>query len=377
MAADTLWAWQRSMRTAPPLHWASRRQSEGLVKLFVRDPRLVGRALLAAAALVIVLAAAIGFAVTRGPAGHPPPPAGGYFELVPPGRFQTLPTDAQAAAAVNHSAWEPRPENATANHTTAPVVHSLGYSGMINHAAVFGRITGDFTGTTDEIIQWAAVKWGLPDDLVRAEAAMESSWYQGEKDSRGVPLAMRGYGDFGSCGGSPAPSGYGPGGPASFGLLQVKWCSMKDPGAAGYDGWPWTERSTAYNLDVYGAVMRGCLEGWDVWLGARYAAGDLWGCVGRWFSGQWHSSAAEGYSAHVRDLEVSRPWRDWADHADPTSQPSRASVGIVIACPLRVDGCPPGSLRTRAPQGFSRPLKYRAMASAQARRITSTPCSLG
>ena len=40
------------------------------------------------------------------------------------------------------------------------------------------RISGRFTGTTDEIFQWAAVKWGLPDNLIRAIAYMESDWYQ-------------------------------------------------------------------------------------------------------------------------------------------------------------------------------------------------------
>ena len=32
------------------------------------------------------------------------------------------------------------------------------------------RITGNFTGTTDEIIQWAACKWGWSDNVVRAQA---------------------------------------------------------------------------------------------------------------------------------------------------------------------------------------------------------------
>ena len=30
------------------------------------------------------------------------------------------------------------------------------------------RVDGQFEGTTDEIFQWAACKWGLPDDLLRA-----------------------------------------------------------------------------------------------------------------------------------------------------------------------------------------------------------------
>ena len=35
---------------------------------------------------------------------------------------------------------------------------------------------GRFRGTTDEVIQWAAAKWGLAPDLVRAVAAKETWW---------------------------------------------------------------------------------------------------------------------------------------------------------------------------------------------------------
>jgi soluble lytic murein transglycosylase-like protein len=35
-------------------------------------------------------------------------------------------------------------------------------------------VTGNFRGTTDEIIRWAAWKWGIDEDLLRAVAARES-----------------------------------------------------------------------------------------------------------------------------------------------------------------------------------------------------------
>lgn len=240
------------------------------------------------------------------------PPAGGFFSLKPVGSFSTLPNDSQASAVVHHSSWEPRSENTTANHTVPPSSFtSAGYSGMQNHAAVFGRVTGNFTGTTDEIIQWAAAKWGLPDEVIRADAVTESYWYQNNKDAGGKPIQGQGYGDFGSCGGSPAPSGYGSAGPASFGLMQDKWCSFKDASAPGYDGWPWSEQSTAYNLDLYGAVIRGCYEGYDTWLGNGYAAGDLYGCLGRWFSGTWYGSGAQNYIDTVKTHYANKEWLSW------------------------------------------------------------------
>ena len=37
-------------------------------------------------------------------------------------------------------------------------------------------VTGHFTGTTDEVIPWAARTWGFKPDLLRAVATVESWW---------------------------------------------------------------------------------------------------------------------------------------------------------------------------------------------------------
>ena len=92
---------------------------------------------------------------------------GGRFETLPVGA--TLPSDATCAALVR-DAPEIRPANATFNQTRGQQNPALpGY---------FGRVTGNFVGTTDEIIQWAACKWGLDEDVVRAQTAKESWWFQ-------------------------------------------------------------------------------------------------------------------------------------------------------------------------------------------------------
>ena len=44
--------------------------------------------------------------------------------------------------------------------------------------AIIYKVTGHFTGTTDEILQWAAAKWGVPDNMIRTVAFMESAWHQ-------------------------------------------------------------------------------------------------------------------------------------------------------------------------------------------------------
>ena len=241
------------------------------------------------------------------------PPTGGYFPNVTPiGTFAMLPDDAAAAAMVRRSAWEPRPENTVANHTVPPPdFRPPPYPGLINGPQVFDRISGNFTGTTDEIIQWAAAKWGLPDDVMRGEAVEESGWFQANKEPDGQPIDQQGYGDFGDCGGSPAGSPYGPDGPSSFGIMQVKWCTLNDPNAPGTGGWPWTENSTAWDLDTYGAVVRACYEGWEPWLGPTYRAGDLWGCIGRWNSGAWHDELGNSYIERVQRTTAAKPWLSW------------------------------------------------------------------
>ena len=77
-----------------------------------------------------------------------------------------------------------RPGNAKYNNVM-PVHLALQQVSNTTHAYdprwnkyILDRITGHFTGTTDEIFQWAAAKWGLPDDLIRTIAYMESGWRQ-------------------------------------------------------------------------------------------------------------------------------------------------------------------------------------------------------
>jgi len=54
-------------------------------------------------------------------------------------------------------------------------------------------------------------------------------------------------------------------------------------------------------------------EGKMTWLntverGSQYKAGDAWGCMGVWFSGRWHTAAADGYITRVKDYLAQRIW---------------------------------------------------------------------
>ncbi|HVM27380.1 MAG TPA: hypothetical protein VM433_06875 [Mycobacteriales bacterium] len=255
---------------------------------------------------------AAGAALPAPTASTAPPPAGGYFRLAPVGSWSSLPSDAQAASMVRRSSWEPRPQNAAAN-ATVPSKLSLGAHGGVEprwNDWLLPRVTGNFTGTTDEIVQWAAAKWGLPDELLRGQMVAESWWHQGLLDDKGQPLNGKGFGDF-TTDARACPPGYATPCPLSFGVLQIKYAPYH-PGV-----FPHNRNSTAFNLDYAGALLRGCYEGWETWLrdygsasGGRtsYAAGDLDGCLGRWYAGQWRTTAAEQYIASVQRSTAERPW---------------------------------------------------------------------
>jgi hypothetical protein len=59
--------------------------------------------------------------------------------------------------------------------------------------------------------------------------------------------------------------------------------------------------------------VRGCYEGWACWLKQgtgpqTYAPGQLWGCIGSWYSGAWHDSGANTYIAQVQTQENNHTW---------------------------------------------------------------------
>ena len=55
--------------------------------------------------------------------------------------------------------------------------------------------------------------------------------------------------------------------------------------------------------------MRGCYDGDSTYLGNT--RGDLWGCLGVWFSGAWHSSGGDSYAAKVQQALADKEWLTW------------------------------------------------------------------
>ena len=216
---------------------------------------------------------------------------------LPPG--SALPDDATCSARVS-TAPEIRPQNATQNATA-------GHNKNIGGGVMKARVSGAFAGTTDEIIQWVACKWGIDPNIVRAQAAKESYWTMSAKGDWTT--------DANSC---PPAHGLGVDGtpgqcPESYSIIQNRWNYLGPP--AGYNTWPEVETSTAYALDLAYASWRDCFEGNYGWLNTvdhtgTYAAGDAWGCVGVWFAGRWKTDPANTYISAVQTYFNQKIWTD-------------------------------------------------------------------
>jgi Bacterial Ig domain len=223
----------------------------------------------------------------------------GHFLTLPPG--SPLPSGATCAAEVRRTGFEPRPGNYTANHTVPSdlsVMHSSSLTGGAPSSS-FTRVDGNFTGTTDEILQWGACKWGFDEDLVRANAVEESGWQQ-----------TPGAGDI-TYNTSLCPPGatYSGGGCyLTYGVLQVK--SIDFGGT-----FPYSQQSTAFGVDYKLAYQRACYEGKIGYLSSRssdYPSGSsydmLWGCVDQWLTGTWWNGSDDWYISDVKKFMSTKPW---------------------------------------------------------------------
>jgi hypothetical protein len=220
--------------------------------------------------------------------------------------YAELPDDVAAAGLVHRSTWEIRPENARYNTRMPPALSLTPRDDAMRaydprwNTYILGRITGRYTGTTDEIFQWVAAKWGLPDNLLRTMAVLESHWRQSN------------YGDDVDEQ-SQCPAGYRAPCPVTFGIVGTKSTSWSGV-------FPWNRDSTAAAVDVLGGWLRGCYEGWVWWLRdhgsqdrAVYAAGDLWGCVGAWATGDWYYSGDKARATYIQRAQTTYAVRPWLE----------------------------------------------------------------
>lgn len=220
-----------------------------------------------------------------------------YFETLPPG--STLPDGETCAERVLvDPSIEVRPENDGPNSTTVDVtIESIDGADEVWNEAFAKRIVGDFTGTTEQLLRWGACKWGFDEDVTRARAVTESTWFantEGDETDDGEACTMLELE-------SPCAQ--------SYGLLQVK-------GTVHLGTYPHAGQSSAFGIDYAMAWLRSCYEGSFVWLnefaeGVPYEAGDEFGCIGAWFSGEWWDQPANDYVGTVRYHVGNRTWEQY------------------------------------------------------------------
>lgn len=237
-----------------------------------------------------------------------------HFPTLPP--HSALPSGEECAQAILSSqpsvrSVEARPANALANQTEpTPAALANFYArpvkGTFVPAADFSRVDGQFSGTTDQILRWGACKWGVDEDVVRAEAVAESHWHQDGTGDRTTDMSLcpTGIGFAGAWNGQTCMQ--------SYGILQMKYKS--------FGGWLLSKDSTAFNVDFRLAYQRACMNGDINYLPSRipsvgypiYPHGNtdqmLWGCMGDWFSGSWFDSGALRYIGEVKQDQAARVW---------------------------------------------------------------------
>jgi autotransporter family porin len=236
-----------------------------------------------------------------------------HFSTLPP--HATLPSEAQCTAWVNaRPTPETMPANATANATMPTSTWIAAYyahpdQDLANNggAPYDARVTGAFTGSTDMILRWAACKWGIDEDVVRAEAWEESSWRMSlhadsasgaDCHSANVPVGAPNYWS------DPSPC------QPSRGILQCRLTY--------FNLYPYADTSTALNADYRMARQRICMDGGIPWFAnadttdwGAYPPSTtddaLYGCMNSWFSGGWVNDA-NNYVAHLKSILAARSW---------------------------------------------------------------------
>jgi hypothetical protein len=216
--------------------------------------------------------------------------------------------DPEAAACVARSG-ENRPQNSDQN-AKAPTAAEL----SAFHAAQdsYGRTPAEYnpnfasvTGaaalhglrSTDDIIEWAAYKWGIPEDFVRGQMVMESGWSMLQKgDRRDWPESVSHL--YPELAVIDADSVW-----ESLGIAQIRWRHTV-PWNPGVEPLRW--QSTGFALDYSQALIRYYYDGRCNWCGDGYVAGDPDGAYRSYVSGSW--SEGQWYADGVRHNAATKPW---------------------------------------------------------------------
>ena len=158
--------------------------------------------------------------------------------------------------------------------------------------------------TTDELIQWAAHKWGIPENWLRAEYVTESYWNAFQLGDE-VPVSSDWYLRY------PPQARAGNGRVfQSMGLTQVRWIP---DGSVGAGTEPVRWESSAFDVDYQAAMVRFYYDdpsgARSAWGDAPYRPCERWPSIGGWFEPfPWANRGQRGYIGRVRTNLADRVW---------------------------------------------------------------------
>jgi hypothetical protein len=227
------------------------------------------------------------------------------------GRFAPL-SDAQAAALVVNMT-ENRPNNMTANNYKPSSSELFAFlkkeknkhgqlPAQFNSYTVY--VTGGFVGTTDEIIQWGAAKWGIPADWLRAQYYQESRWNQSQLGDLTTVSDVSKYPAYSRYSNTEVYQ--------SLGITQVKW-NHPDDNDSGIGTEPLRWKSTAFNVDYQLSMVRfyfdnpkGLRSAW----GDAYSPCNNWLSIGGWYEPwPWNNSGQQDYVDKVQNWLANKVWQ--------------------------------------------------------------------
>jgi hypothetical protein len=165
-------------------------------------------------------------------------------------------------------------------------------------------VTGGFVGTTDEIIQWGAAKWGIPANWLRAQYYQESRWNQSALGDLTTVSDVTKYPAFSRYSSTQVYQ--------SLGITQVKW-DHPDDNQAGIGTEPLRWKSTAFNVDYQAATVRfffdnpkGLRSRW----GDTYSPCNNWLSIGGWYEPwPWNNSEQQDYVDKVQNWLSNKAWQ--------------------------------------------------------------------
>jgi hypothetical protein len=213
-------------------------------------------------------------------------------------------SDKEAASFVVHKS-EQRPENTTANSYVPSPSETEAFHSVANGSNPLNRYVDGLDGlinpSTDDLIQWASFKWGIPTDWLRAEYVVESKWNQAALGDR-ASVSTEWYSKYPSQARISGTSEVY----ESMGITQIKW---RPDNSVGPGTEPLRWKSTAFNLDYQAAALRYYFDGFCSWCATGYKAGEEWASIGAWFSPvPWQNSGAVSYEKQIQEKLVAKPW---------------------------------------------------------------------